>query len=39
MNLINILCECVSPREWVYVKTELERYNYLLRDQIGNPIK
>ncbi|MGK7956802.1 MAG: DUF4327 family protein [Crocosphaera sp.] len=31
-----VLCEFIPPREWVCVETELERCEYLLRDQIGD---
>lgn len=33
---IYVLCEYIPPREWVCVETELERCDYLLRDQIGD---
>jgi hypothetical protein len=35
---IYVLCEYIPPREWVCVETELERCDYLLRDQIGDLI-
>ncbi len=35
---IYVLCEFIPPREWVCVEIELERYEYLLRDQIGDLI-
>ena len=31
---ICILCEFISPREWICVECELERHDYLLRDRI-----
>lgn len=33
-----VLCEFIPPREWVCVELELERCEYLLRDQIGDLI-
>ncbi|MEA5509921.1 DUF4327 family protein [Crocosphaera sp. UHCC 0190] len=33
-----VLCEFIPPREWVCVESELERSEYLLRDQIGDLI-
>ncbi|HAC65665.1 MAG TPA: hypothetical protein DCF68_19565 [Cyanothece sp. UBA12306] len=33
---IYVLCEYIPAREWVCVETELERCDYLLRDQIGD---
>ncbi|MEL4897225.1 DUF4327 family protein [Crocosphaera sp. Alani8] len=33
---IYVLCEFIPPREWVCVEAELERCEYLLRDQIGD---
>ncbi|MEA5532881.1 DUF4327 family protein [Crocosphaera sp. XPORK-15E] len=33
-----VLCEFIPPREWVCVESELERCEYLLRDQIGDLI-
>ncbi len=33
-----VLCQYIPPREWVCVETELERCDYLLRDQIGDLI-
>ncbi len=33
-----VLCEFIPPREWVCVEIELERCEYLLRDQIGDLI-
>lgn len=33
---ICILCEFISPREWICVECELERNDYLLRDRIGD---
>lgn len=35
---IYVLCQYIPPREWVYVECELERCDYLLRDQIGDLI-
>ncbi|MGK7945547.1 MAG: DUF4327 family protein [Microcystaceae cyanobacterium] len=35
---IYVLCQHIPPREWVYVECELERCDYLLRDQIGDLI-
>ncbi|MGF1479574.1 MAG: DUF4327 family protein [Cyanophyceae cyanobacterium] len=31
-----VLCQYIPPREWVEVEYELERGDYLLRDQIGD---
>ncbi|MGB5595064.1 MAG: DUF4327 family protein [Crocosphaera sp.] len=31
-----VLCEFIPPREWVCVENELERCEYLLRDQIAD---
>ena len=31
---IYVLCQFIPPREWMCVETELERCDYLLRDQI-----
>ncbi len=33
---IYVLCQYIPPREWVCVECELERCDYLLRDQIGD---
>jgi hypothetical protein len=33
-----VLCEYIPAREWVGVECELERCDYLLRDQIGDLI-
>ena len=33
---IYVLCQHIPPREWMYVECELERCDYLLRDQIGD---
>lgn len=33
-----VLCEFIPPREWVCVESELERCEYLLRDQVGDLI-
>ena len=33
---IYVLCEYIPAREWVCVESELERCDYLLRDQIGD---
>lgn len=35
---IYVLCQHIPPREWVCVECELERCDYLLRDQIGDLI-
>ena len=35
---IYVLCQFIPPREWVCVECELERGDYLLRDQIGDLI-
>jgi hypothetical protein len=35
---IYVLCQFIPPREWVCVECELERCDYLLRDQIGDLI-
>jgi hypothetical protein len=35
---IYVLCQYIPPREWVCVECELERCDYLLRDQIGDLI-
>jgi Domain of unknown function (DUF4327) len=35
---IYTLCQFIPPREWVCVECELERCDYLLRDQIGDLI-
>ncbi|MEG3437447.1 DUF4327 family protein [Pannus brasiliensis CCIBt3594] len=35
---IYTLCQYIPPREWVCVECELERCDYLLRDQIGDLI-
>ena len=33
---IYVLCQYIPPREWVCVECELEKCNYLLRDQIAD---
>ena len=33
---IYVLCKFIPAREWVGVECELERYDYLLRDPIGD---
>lgn len=33
---IYVLCQYIPPREWMCVECELERCDYLLRDQIGD---
>lgn len=35
---IYVLCQYIPPREWMGVECELERCDYLLRDQIGDLI-
>lgn len=35
---IYVLCQYIPAREWVWVECELERNDYLLRDQIGDLI-
>ena len=35
---IYVLCQYIPAREWVCVEFELERCDYLLRDQIGDLI-
>ena len=35
---IYVLCQYIPAREWVCVECELERCDYLLRDQIGDLI-
>ena len=35
---IYVLCQHIPPRQWVGVECELERCDYLLRDQIGDLI-
>jgi uncharacterized protein YqgQ len=35
---IYVLCQYIPPREWVCVECELEKCDYLLRDQIGDLI-
>jgi uncharacterized protein YqgQ len=35
---IYVLCQYIPAREWVYVECELEKWDYLLRDQIGDLI-
>ena len=35
---IYVLCQFIPPREWMCVECELERCDYLLRDQIGDLI-
>jgi len=33
---IYTLCQYIPAREWVWVEGELERWDYLLRDRIGD---
>lgn len=33
---IYVLCQYIPPREWLCVECELEKCDYLLRDQIGD---
>ncbi|MEB3120307.1 MAG: DUF4327 family protein, partial [Snowella sp.] len=33
---IYVLCQYIPAREWVCVECELERSDFLLRDQIGD---
>jgi uncharacterized protein YqgQ len=35
---IYVLCQYIPAREWMYVESELEKSDYLLRDQIGDLI-
>ncbi|MDJ0714041.1 MAG: DUF4327 family protein [Prochloraceae cyanobacterium] len=35
---IYVLCHYIPAREWVCVECELEEWEYLLRDQIGDLI-
>ena len=35
---IYILCKYIPAREWVGVESELEKFEYLLRDRIGDLI-
>lgn len=35
---IYVLCEFLPAREWFSVESELERWDYLLRDRIGDLI-
>ncbi|GFE71585.1 DUF4327 family protein [Chroococcus sp. FPU101] len=35
---IYILCQYIPAREWVCVESELEKWDYLLRDSIGDLI-
>jgi hypothetical protein len=35
---IYTLCQYIPAREWVCIECELERCDYLLRDQIGDLI-
>lgn len=35
---IYVLCQYIPAREWVHVECELERNDFLLRDQIGDLI-
>ncbi len=35
---IYVLCQYIPPREWVCVECELEKCDYLLRDEIGDLI-
>ncbi|WP_036479200.1 DUF4327 family protein [Myxosarcina sp. GI1] len=33
-----VLCEYLPAREWLGIECQLERYDYLLRDRIGDLI-
>ncbi len=33
---IYVLCQYIPAREWVCVECELEKWDYLLRDEIGD---
>lgn len=33
---IYVLCQYIPAREWAYVESELEKYDFLLRDRIGD---
>ena len=33
-----VLCEHLPAREWLGIECELERYDYLLRDRVGDLI-
>ena len=33
-----VLCEHLPAREWLSIECELERYDYLLRDRVGDLI-
>ncbi len=35
---IYVLCQYIPAREWVYVECELEKSDFLLRDQISDLI-
>ncbi|PSO52428.1 MAG: hypothetical protein BRC40_15535 [Cyanobacteria bacterium QH_8_48_120] len=35
---IYALCQYIPAREWVYAEHELERYDFLLRDCVGDLI-
>lgn len=35
---IYLLCQYIPAREWVCVECELEKFDYLLRDKIGDLI-
>jgi len=35
---IYVLCQHIPPREWVFLESELEQGDYLLRDRIGDLI-
>ncbi|MDJ0599960.1 MAG: DUF4327 family protein [Crocosphaera sp.] len=35
---ISILCDYIPAREWIWVEHELEKFEYLLRDRIGDLI-
>jgi len=35
---IYTLCQYIPPREWVCVESELEKWDFLLRDRIGDLI-
>jgi hypothetical protein len=33
---IYVLCKYIPAREWAYVEAELEKFNFLLRDRVGD---
>ncbi len=35
---IYVLCQYIPSREWAHVEAELERWDFLLRDHIGDLI-